>query len=776
MSYRRSTLRRRSAVLEILEDRRLLSVAAGVTPWRMIGVSGNQQNDAYEDETLYEITPPVPGTTEGFVDVGNPPDTILSVVTDNGVSHGSSALRVETPQFENEGDPNPFWGFRSPNVAEQLRAGVTTLSYDLTLINRQLNGGDFGGGADDSFNGYAQSNELAVVIPATGAFIQRNFTTGNATDSMGLGAQWSGRDGTRTITWDLTTFTAPNGQSLAQYLAANNATEAYFWFVTQGDDTNGNVGPMRFFWDNFALSGPTETDPVRVFGDFEGTPMAVTKLLNLPHVPDTDAIGFNPETGLLHRVSGTDSYRNDPQRIAYHDNQFMETIDVYSPNLTQVGVFNANYEGDNDRGTPTGNYGLPAPRPTWTFPDHRRTDEETDPSFGETGPNEYNVLRDLTWSAADHAFIGTDEDGEIFKLTADGQSTRLGNSLIGQGGPKGIAFFIVNDEMRLLVSERGDPDRGSNLWSINPETGEVIGDPIPLVDAEGNPIPGLLSLVATPDGATLYGIGKSVADPANAFVRELVQINPETGLVTYLGQFGLHMADLAIVTPRATTPTQVTQVFVNGQNLTANAAFRGAGGMDQTFGYPVPAGPDQTRALPWLNGINAVSLRFSQDVTGQIDQGDLAVRGSGGNLAVSNFTYDAATRTATWTLAAPVTQDKVRLVLDDALVGGLDGEWNNGSDTYPSGDNSTGGDFDFRFNVLRGDATGDGQVNALDLADVKRRLNRRPGDGVTGAGAYSIFADITMDGQINALDLAAVKQRLNTRLPSTDPALLLAGF
>ena len=32
-----------------------------------------------------------------------------------------------------------------------------------------------------------------------------------------------------------------------------------------------------------------------------------------------------------------------------------------------------------------------------------------------------------------------------------------------------------------------------------------------------------------------------------------------------------------------------------------------------------------------------------------------------------------------------------------------------------------------------------------------------------GAGAYSVFADITGDGQINALDLAAVKQRLGRR-------------
>ena len=114
---------------------------------------------------------------------------------------------------------------------------------------------------------------------------------------------------------------------------------------------------------------------------------------------------------------------------------------------------------------------------------------------------------------------------------------------------------------------------------------------------------------------------------------------------------------------------------------------------------------------------------------------------------------------------------------------GLDGEWVNPStatpagDTYPSGDGTAGGDFNFRINVLRGDTNGDQQVNALDVADVKKRLLRRPGDGVTGSNAYSIFADLNTDGVINALDVASVKGRLNTRistLPEPASALLFA--
>jgi hypothetical protein len=258
-----------------------------------------------------------------------------------------------------------------------------------------------------------------------------------------------------------------------------------------------------------------------------------------------------------------------------------------------------------------------------------------------------------------------------------------------------------------------------------------------------------------------------------------------TGLATVLGTFDVHIADLAYVLPRAVTPAEVTQVFVNGPNLTANttqnAAWRGAAGADLTFGYPIPDGANQLRPIPWNAGVNKVSIQFDQDVSSVLDQGDLQVRASAGPaVTVTGFTYDAPTRTGTWTLSSTVLVDKLRLVLGGAGVTGLDGEWVNPStatpagDTYPSGDGTAGGDFNFRINVLRGDTNGDQQVNALDVADVKKRLLRRPGDGVTGSNAYSIFADLNTDGVINALDVAAVKGRLNTRINTlAEPATAL---
>ena len=81
-------------------------------------------------------------------------------------------------------------------------------------------------------------------------------------------------------------------------------------------------------------------------------------------------------------------------------------------------------------------------------------------------------------------------------------------------------------------------------------------------------------------------------------------------------------------------------------------------------------------------------------------------------------------------------------------------------------------------NVLHGDVSGDGQVNATDVAEIKRRLTRRPNDGVTDPlRMYTIFSDVNGDGVINANDLAQVKGRLTQRintLPNPATAILFA--
>ena len=78
--------------------------------------------------------------------------------------------------------------------------------------------------------------------------------------------------------------------------------------------------------------------------------------------------------------------------------------------------------------------------------------------------------------------------------------------------------------------------------------------------------------------------------------------------------------------------------------------------------------------------------------------------------------------------------------------------------------------------MQRGDATGDGRVNAADLGQLKARLNRNATTNQgTGNTAYSVFADLNADGQINAQDLGIAKARLNNAIPLTEPVALAGG-
>jgi hypothetical protein len=148
------------------------------------------------------------------------------------------------------------------------------------------------------------------------------------------------------------------------------------------------------------------------------------------------------------------------------------------------------------------------------------------------------------------------------------------------------------------------------------------------------------------------------------------------------------------------------------------------------------------------------------------------VRGvSAGDYSVRDFVYDLATYTATWTffIDRTLSPDRLQFELDgdpvtgvtDTSANALDGEWADGRGAYPSGDGTAGGNFRMTLNVLAGDADRrGGRVNALDVAEVKRRLNT-----AVGAAGYSPFADLDSSGTINALDLTIVRRNLNHALP-----------
>jgi hypothetical protein len=138
----------------------------------------------------------------------------------------------------------------------------------------------------------------------------------------------------------------------------------------------------------------------------------------------------------------------------------------------------------------------------------------------------------------------------------------------------------------------------------------------------------------------------------------------------------------------------------------------------------------------------------------------------------SNFAYNSTTHVATWTLAQPLGKDKLMLglsasTLTDDAGNAMDGQWTTGQ-SFPSGNGTAGGNFQFRINVLPGDYDGNGRVLATtDANQVLLRLGAR-----IGQSNYSVFADFDGNGRILATsDANFVLLHLGDRLPTSEPVL-----
>jgi len=232
--------------------------------------------------------------TDGFI---APPVTLAPSTI--GVTVGTSSLRSTTNQ-------GSFWGSSTGNLIAGTGQGpggtpltrlpqlqqATRISFDLTLLSAQINAGS------GNFTGFAQANELAFqlfsnAVPTLPSginiFSQRNFATGNATDTLSQNATWSGVDGTRTITFDLTTFTGVDPtdgvtKSIAAILLAHpDIQDAKFGFVQQ---TGGGspVGPASFFYDNVRLLGAGGVT-LATIGNFEPIPEPTSLILASLAIP-----------------------------------------------------------------------------------------------------------------------------------------------------------------------------------------------------------------------------------------------------------------------------------------------------------------------------------------------------------------------------------------------------------------------------------------------------------------------------------------------------------
>jgi hypothetical protein len=186
-------------------------------------------------------------------------------------------------------------------------------------------------------------------------------------------------------------------------------------------------------------------------------------------------------------------------------------------------------------------------------------------------------------------------------------------------------------------------------------------------------------------------------------------------------------------------------------------------------GVSLANGSDQLDAAAVTNA-NQIKVVFSEPVS--VQTGDLELRGvnvanylSGGP---AGFSYEAASRTATWTLASPIGADKLLLEIDNGAIAdlpglSLDGEWTDSVSTF-SGDGLAGGQLQFRFNVLPGDVDGSGQVSSADL-----RSNLAFQFKGVGQAGYSAAQDLDGNGAINIQDWARIRDRIGGTLPAGNP-------
>lgn len=185
-----------------------------------------------------------------------------------------------------------------------------------------------------------------------------------------------------------------------------------------------------------------------------------------------------------------------------------------------------------------------------------------------------------------------------------------------------------------------------------------------------------------------------------------------------------------------------SSLFLN--NLTNSSLGNG--------GYRIPAGNlPQFDPLTW-SGLDQIVVRFSQPTT--VAQSSLVVSGfNQANYPVNAFSYDATTDTATWTLATPITNDRVLLDL------------NTPQGNFDLGSLTEDGEL-LRFNVLAGDVDRNGKTNVQDAIAV----NNRTGLSV-GSPTYSIFHDVDGSGVIDEVDRTLAIANGFAQLPAGQPPL-----
>jgi hypothetical protein len=208
-----------------------------------------------------------------------------------------------------------------------------------------------------------------------------------------------------------------------------------------------------------------------------------------------------------------------------------------------------------------------------------------------------------------------------------------------------------------------------------------------------------------------------------------------------------------------------------------NVVVSGSSSLHAPFSFDsVDGSGEQLRTVP-VGRADTISITFSEGVNVQAD--DLKFVGLRTALrpALTSFTYDVSTVTATWWFfeladANPWMADHFMISLSDRIsdVEGdrLDGEWTNPASIttsnasvseFPSGDGTAGGDFNFVITLLPGDVD---LNNVVDNDDLNIVIANLYGWGTT----LWTDGDVSGDLWVDAGDYDAVAEHIGIDLQS----------
>ena len=353
---------------------------------------------------------------------------------------------------------------------------------------------------------------------------------------------------------------------------------------------------------------------------------ALTKIIRMPWVLDSQSIGYCATNGLIYHTGGDGAYRDgqnnvhdqDPADLtpggAFQDNQYMGTVNLLT--LAMAGVYNANPCPNPDNPTNEVNlpldeqdglylpcFGLPAPIPPWVLPQYRRNTTQVENTNRITGPNEPSGIRGIAWSTELNSWYVS--DGNLFKMSPDGMAnTNLStpefliptDDLVANptgfetnADLKAVAFIKTGGQTKLFGTYRMDSFTSGNTngWIIelDPVTGTNMGQialkyppgGTPQVDEDPtNQFGGLLGLAQNPQTGVVYGIRK-VGDIGDTDVsktnkgvynRELVTIDLATGNTTLVGKLSDGTYGQAITTLAFAADILITSITPSGSTLT----------------------------------------------------------------------------------------------------------------------------------------------------------------------------------------------------------------